>query len=166
MRRREFFGTMGMALLLPRLGWSESEGEPIEPLKKSKKEWKELLEPERYAILFEADTELAGTSPLLKEKRDGLYICAACFLPLFESDKKYNSGTGWPSFWDAIPGRTGRGSDLKLGYPRTEYHCIRCGGHQGHVFPDGPRPTGQRWCNNGLALLFVPESEELPPLRT
>jgi peptide-methionine (R)-S-oxide reductase len=171
MRRRELLGatgTAGLALLLPQLAWLGEGEEPAEiaPLKKSRQEWRELLEPARYRVLFEEDTEPAGTSALLKEKRDGLYVCAACFLPLFESDKKYESGTGWPSFWDALPGRTGSKVDHKLGYGRREYHCVRCGGHQGHVFPDGPRPTGMRWCNNGLALLFVPEGEKLPPLRS
>ncbi|HLE19877.1 MAG TPA: peptide-methionine (R)-S-oxide reductase, partial [Vicinamibacteria bacterium] len=92
------------------------------------------------------------------------FICAACFLPLFESAAKYDSGTGWPSFFQPIPGHLGTKRDFKLIFPRTEYHCIRCGGHQGHVFKDGPPPTGQRWCNNGVALKFVAEGEELPPL--
>jgi peptide-methionine (R)-S-oxide reductase len=124
-----------------------------------------LLDKKAYQVLFEDATELAGTSPLNREKRKGTYICAACYLPLFESETKFESGTGWPSFYQPISGHMGTKKDFKLILPRTEYHCIRCGGHQGHVFNDGPPPTGQRWCNNGVALLFVPEGEELPPLR-
>ena len=137
----------------------------IAPLKKSKKEWRKLLNKQQYDVLFEEDTEYPGTSPLNKEKRAGTYLCAACFLPLFESAKKYYSGTGWPSFWDVIPGRIGKKTDFKLVYPRTEYHCVRCGGHQGHIFKDGPPPTGLRYCNNGVALQFVPAGERLPKLR-
>jgi peptide-methionine (R)-S-oxide reductase len=139
--------------------------EAIPPLRKTPEEWKRLLPKARFDVLFEEATERAGTSPLNHEKRKGTYICAACFLPLFSSDMKYDSGTGWPSFWDVIPGRVGTKTDYKLLYPRTEYHCIRCGGHQGHVFKDGPPPTGLRYCNNGLALEFIPEGSKLPELR-
>lgn len=104
--------------------------------------------------------------PLNDEKRAGTFVCAACFLPLFASDAKFDSGTGWPSFTQAIEGHVDTKKDYKLIWPRTEYRCARCGGHQGHVFNDGPPPTGQRWCNNGLALQFVPADEPLPPLRT
>lgn len=138
----------------------------IAPLRKSKSEWKLLLSPAAYAVLFEEATERAGSSPLNNEHRDGTFCCAACFLPLFDSGHKYESGTGWPSFFTHLPGVFGTKRDWKLIYPRTEYHCIRCGGHQGHVFDDGPPPTGQRWCNNGVALLFVPREEPLPELRT
>ena len=134
-------------------------------LERSKSEWKTLLEPARYAILFEEDTERPGSSPLNQEKREGVFICAACYLPLFESQHKYESGTGWPSFTQPIEGRLNTKRDFKLVFPRTEYHCARCGGHQGHVFKDGPKPRGERWCNNGLALLFVPVGESLPELR-
>ena len=116
--------------------------------------------------MFEEATERPGSSPLNAEKREGIFVCAACFLPLFDSSTKYDSGTGWPSFYAPIEGRLGTKRDFRLIWPRTEYHCIRCGGHQGHVFNDGPPPTGQRWCNNGLALRFIPRSEPLPPLRT
>jgi peptide-methionine (R)-S-oxide reductase len=139
--------------------------EKIEKLDRSKEYWRDLLDKNAYGVLFEEKTERAFTSPLNDEKRTGTYICAACFLPLFESSAKFDSGTGWPSFFQPIPGRMGTKKDFKLVWPRTEYHCIRCGGHQGHVFNDGPPPTNQRWCNNGVALLFVPEGEELPPLR-
>jgi peptide-methionine (R)-S-oxide reductase len=137
----------------------------IEKLEKSKDEWRQLLDKESYAVLFAEGTERAKTSPLNYEKRKGTFICGACFLPLFESETKFESGTGWPSFYQPISGHMGTKRDFKLIWPRTEYHCIRCGGHQGHVFDDGPPPTGKRWCNNGLALIFVPAGETLPALR-
>jgi len=137
-----------------------------EKLQKSHVEWRRLLPPEAYEVLFEEDTERPFTSPLNEEKGNGTYVCAACFLPLFESSAKYDSGTGWPSFFRPIEGRLATKRDFKLIWPRTEYHCARCGGHQGHVFNDGPAPTGQRWCNNGLALRFVPQGEPLPRLRS
>jgi peptide-methionine (R)-S-oxide reductase len=138
----------------------------IEKLEKPKAEWRKLLPPEAYAVLFEERTERAFSSPLDKEKRRGTFICAACQLPLFNSTAKFDSGTGWPSFYEPIAGRMATKRDYWLVVPRTEYHCARCGGHQGHVFNDGPRPTGQRWCNNGLALQFVADGEALPALRT
>jgi peptide-methionine (R)-S-oxide reductase len=137
----------------------------IERLEKSRDEWRRLLTAEQYGVLFEEDTEYPFSSPLNKEKRDGTYICAACYLPLFASSAKFESGTGWPSFFQPLTEHIGTKTDYKLLVPRTEYHCIRCGGHQGHVFDDGPAPTGQRWCNNGVALVFVPEGEPLPHLR-
>lgn len=140
--------------------------EPIEPLTKSKSEWRTLLPPDQYAVLFEEATERPYSHPLNNEKRTGTFVCAACGLPLFKSENKFDSGTGWPSFTQPIPHHIGTKTDYKLIMPRIKYHCIRCGGHQGHVFDDGPPPTGQRWCNNGLALRFVPEGEPLPPLRT
>ena len=119
-------------------------------------EWKKRLTPAQYRVLREEDTEYPYSSPLNNEKRKGTYVCAGCDLPLFESRTKFDSGTGWPSFWQAIPGAVETRTDFKIGYPRDEYHCARCGGHQGHVFNDGPKPTGLRYCNNGVALKFIP----------
>ncbi len=137
-----------------------------ERLEKSLAEWKELLPPDAFGVLFKENTERPFSSPLNEEERKGLFICAACHLPLFESEAKFESGTGWPSFWTPIKGRVATKKDFRLVLPRTEYHCARCSGHQGHVFADGPEPTGERWCNNGLALRFIPTGTALPELRT
>jgi peptide-methionine (R)-S-oxide reductase len=135
-------------------------------IQKTEAEWRALLSPAAYAILFEGRTEPPGSSPLASEYRDGTYVCAACFLPLFQSTVKYDSRTGWPSFWEPISAdRVGYSDDNTLFDSRTEYHCSRCGGHHGHVFTDGPPPTGLRYCNNGLALHFVPKGQVLPDLR-
>jgi len=132
---------------------------------KSHSAWRDLVAPEAYGVLFEEGTERPGSSALNTEKRPGTFVCAACHTPLFIADAKYESGTGWPSFFRPIEGNVETKRDFKLLLPRTEYHCARCGGHQGHVFGDGPAPTGQRYCNNGVALRFVPEGEPLPPVR-
>lgn len=123
---------------------------------KTPDEWRKTLTAEQFNILREEGTERPFSSPLDKEKRKGTFVCAGCELALFKSDTKFDSGTGWPSFWAPIPGALATKVDYKLVYPRTEYHCRRCEGHQGHVFPDGPQPTGQRYCNNGIALKFIP----------
>ena len=165
MQRRAFLQNLLLLSLAPDILMAETN--PITPLKKSDSEWQSLLEPDRYHILFDEGTEPAGSSPLNKEKGNGTFCCAACFLPLFSSAAKYDSGTGWPSFWQPIAQENiDTKTDFRLVWPRTEYHCARCGGHQGHVFKDGPQPTGLRYCNNGLALIFIPEGDALPPLRT
>ena len=120
-------------------------------------EWRKRLDPEAYQVLRHEGTEYAGTSPLNEEKRSGTYVCAGCDTPLFKSEMKFNSGTGWPSFFTTLPGAFETSTDHKLLMPRTEYHCARCGGHHGHVFKDGPQPTGLRYCNNGVALKFIPD---------
>jgi peptide-methionine (R)-S-oxide reductase len=123
---------------------------------RSAEEWKKILSPEAYAVLREEATERAWTSPLNDEHRKGVFACAGCDLPLYASDKKFDSGTGWPSFYDVLPGAVGTKEDNTLFTTRTEVHCSRCGGHLGHVFDDGPPPTGLRYCMNGVALKFVP----------
>lgn len=128
-----------------------------EVLKLTDAEWRKRLNAAQFNVLREEGTERAGTSPLNAEKRPGVFACAGCDLPLFTSDMKYESGTGWPSFFTTIPGAFATKKDYVLFSPRTEYHCARCGGHHGHVFDDGPAPTGQRWCNNGVALKFIPK---------
>ena len=126
--------------------------------KLSQEEWRARLSDAAYRVLREEGTERPFTSPLNDEKRAGVFHCAGCDLPLFASETKYDSGTGWPSFWDALPGALGTSLDNKLFYTRVEYHCARCLGHQGHVFEDGPAPTGLRYCNNGVALTFRPSA--------
>lgn len=128
----------------------------ITPITKTDAEWRKLLSTEQYYVLRKEGTERPGSSPFNNEKRDGTYHCAGCALPLFDAKTKFESGTGWPSFYDFIPDALETKTDFWVGYPRTEYHCARCGGHQGHVFKDGPEPTGLRYCNNGIALKFKP----------
>jgi peptide-methionine (R)-S-oxide reductase len=153
--------------IAPSRSMAESDPLPsgVERLELSDEDWKKILEPRAYGVLRHEDTERPGSSPLNDEKRSGTFVCAGCYLPLFLSNQKYESGTGWPSFFDKIDGNIATTTDYKLIFPRTEYHCVRCGGHQGHVFTDGPPPTGLRYCNNGVALRFVPEGEPLPTLR-
>ena len=127
------------------------------PLKRSEEEWKKELPADTFYVMRKHGTERAGTSPLNKEQRTGMYSCAACSLPLFESATKFDSGTGWPSFFAPLPKAVGTITDRSLGMARTEVHCVRCGGHLGHVFPDGPRPGGERYCMNGVALKFEPK---------
>jgi peptide-methionine (R)-S-oxide reductase len=160
------FSTLALGIAMSTSSKSAPTATTFSVLTKTKADWKKLLPPTAYAVLFEESTERSGSSPLNGEKRIGTYICAACNLPLFTTAQKFDSGTGWPSFFDALPGALGEKRDFKLVWPRTEYHCGRCGGHQGHVFNDGPKPTGLRYCNNGVALQFVPSNDKLPELRT
>ena len=166
MTRKRFLTMLLGVVVAPFLGSVRAVGRSIAKLDKPLSEWRRLLPNAAYAVLFEEATERPRSSPLDQEKRPGTFICAACYLPLFDSATKYDSRTGWPSFSAPIAGRLATKRDWKLILPRTEYHCIRCGGHQGHLFKDGPPPTGQRWCNNGVALNFVPAGEPMPALRT
>ncbi|WP_439101550.1 peptide-methionine (R)-S-oxide reductase MsrB [Congregibacter sp.] len=135
------------------------EVSPKDKLELSKEEWRQRLdEPLAFDVLRREATERPFTSPLNDEKRDGVFVCAGCDLPVFTSQMKYDSGTGWPSFFTSIPDALATKKDFKLIFPRTEYHCVRCGGHHGHVFSDGPAPTGERWCNNGVSLRFIPKT--------
>ena len=133
---------------------------------KTDAEWQTQLTPQQYSVARQHGTERAFTGEYHAHKGDGQYLCVCCGQPLFDSATKYDSGTGWPSFWAPIPGAVATKVDYKILYPRTEYHCARCGGHQGHIFKDGPQPTGKRYCNNGLALQFVARADKLPELRT
>jgi peptide-methionine (R)-S-oxide reductase len=148
-------GTTALALA----GRVPARAEPVEKLIRSDEEWRRMLTREQYEVLRQEGTERAFTSPLLNEHRPGTFVCAGCGLELFTSQQKYDSGTGWPSFFDVIHGHVETKVDHQLMEVRTEYHCARCGGHQGHVFDDGPKPTGLRYCNNGVALKFVPAKE-------
>jgi peptide-methionine (R)-S-oxide reductase len=130
------------------------------PVTKPEDEWRRALTPEQYKVLREHGTERAFTSPLNVEKRDGMFVCAACGNPLFSSETKFDSGTGWPSFFKPLDGAVGTSTDRSWFMVRTEVHCARCGSHLGHVFPDGPRPTGERYCMNGVAMKFEPKKKE------
>lgn len=164
MTRREFglglfAGALGLTaigrFLIPVRAMPKGEFE----ITKTDEEWRKILTPEQYYILRKHGTERAGSSPLDKEYGEGVYHCAGCDLPLFSSKAKYDSGTGWPSFWEPLPNAIGTSEDRSWFMTRTEVHCRRCGGHLGHVFSDGPPPTGLRYCMNGAALKFVPASK-------
>ena len=159
--RRLFLGLSGTAaiggmLALATGGIPSSASAAGSEVRRSDADWKRRLGPQRYNILRQAGTERAFTSPLLKEHRKGIFVCAGCGLPLFSSAAKYDSGTGWPSFWKALPNAIATSSDMTWGMVRVEEHCRRCGGHLGHIFDDGPKPTGKRHCINGLSLIFKP----------
>ncbi|MCB1443634.1 MAG: peptide-methionine (R)-S-oxide reductase MsrB [Methyloceanibacter sp.] len=163
-RRQILLGTAGVAaiavagavILRGQSGPAPAAAEGKFELTKTAEEWRKVLTPEQYAVLREADTETSWSSPLNKEKRNGTFVCAGCDLPLFKSETKFESGTGWPSFYEPIEGNIGTEKDFSWGMFREEVHCRRCGGHLGHVFNDGPKPTGLRYCINGLSLKFVP----------
>ncbi len=158
MLRRDLLSMMALATVggavLP--AWLLAEAEELE-VSKTDEEWRRLLTPAQYQVLRKEATEPAGSSPLLGEHRKGVFACAGCELPLFKSETKFESGTGWPSFWGPINGAVGTKTDRSFLMQRTEVHCRRCGGHLGHVFNDGPPPTGLRYCMNGVALKFIPE---------
>jgi len=156
--RRRFLSWLGATGALPVLAacGSGSAQARSYPVSYSEAEWRKRLTPEQFHILRRHGTEPPGTSPLLREHRKGTFVCAADGNPLFSSTTKYESGTGWPSFYRPLRGAIGTSTDYKLGYPRTEVHCARCGGHLGHVFDDGPMPTGLRYCMNGDAMQFRP----------
>jgi len=146
-----------LAAVVPFLGPARAEAAALanDPAwRLSEAAWRQRLSPAAFQVLRREGTEAPFSSPLNREHRQGVFVCAGCRLPLFSSKAKYDSGTGWPSFWQPLPQAIGTKRDFRLILPRTEYHCRRCGGHQGHVFNDGPRPTGQRFCNNGVALSF------------
>ncbi len=156
MKKRKFIKLLTFVLLLPLVS-IKAFAKEIKKVIKSNKEWKKILTADQYYILRQEGTEHPYTSPLDGEKRQGEYLCAGCKTALFNSKMKYDSGTGWPSFFEHYPNVIATKLDFKLLLPRTEYHCAVCEGHQGHVFNDGPPPTGKRYCNNGAGLTFVPK---------
>jgi peptide-methionine (R)-S-oxide reductase len=164
-RRTMLLGTAGTLAMFSMFRWgSTTAAAPAAKfeIEKTDEEWRRLLNPAQYDVLRKHGTERAGTSPLNAEKRKGTFACAGCDLPLFSSDTKFESGTGWPSFWQPLPDAVGTTADKSFFMTRTEVHCRRCGGHLGHVFEDGPKPTGLRYCMNGIAMKFAPTTASGP----
>jgi peptide-methionine (R)-S-oxide reductase len=164
-RRTMLLGGIGTLAIFSLFRWgASSDAAPAGKfeIEKSDEEWRKLLSPAQYDVLRRHGTERPGTSPLNHEKRRGTFVCVGCNNSLFASDTKYESGTGWPSFWQPLPDAIGTKSDRSLLMLRTEVHCKRCGGHLGHVFDDGPKPTGKRYCMNGVAMKFVPMAASGP----
>lgn len=157
MHRRQFMMLTGAAGILAMFPLAGRAGEQGYSYKMTDDEWKKKLTPEQYRVLRQEGTERAFTSPLNSEHREGVFACAGCAQPLFSSSTKFDSGTGWPSFYEPLAKAVGTTTDYKLVYPRTEVHCANCGGHLGHVFDDGPEPTGKRYCMNGVAMAFIPD---------
>jgi peptide-methionine (R)-S-oxide reductase len=156
-RRGLLSGASALLLAVPLAGRAGQDPWAASPFRKvSDSDWRARLPQGSYEVLRKEATEAPFSNPLNNEHRAGVFACRGCGLPLFKSQWKFDSGTGWPSFWTAIPGALSKKADFAIGYERTEYHCARCLGHQGHVFDDGPKPTGLRYCNNGLALTFTP----------
>ena len=154
LHRRQFLATSAAAALLPAATRAQDDSFEVT---RSEEEWRAMLTDLQYEVMREEGTEPAFSSPLHDSKAKGIYHCRGCDLAVYSSEHKYDSGTGWPSFWQPIrSGAVGTSTDYKIGVPRTEVHCARCGGHLGHVFDDGPRPTGKRYCMNGVALSFQP----------